>query len=305
MYRDANGSLVELRDATAPDFIAQHSDPSQPVRLYASKRSPDTEDHREQFSMLIAPTMKQRADQRSARSTTVSAVTPSQKKSKGVEFLGVVNGPSPMEQGRSVIADLSSDVSHVLEYSRMKMSDTFAAGKHRLSAEVADVQRAWQESSQLQAAQQLSKAEARARLSKVMDVYGVRLRPVEADGNCQFRALSVQLFGDESQHGALRGQVIEHLRRRRNRYEGYILGTYEEYLERMSRSGEWGDNVSLQAVSDVYNCEIKVLTDRLGSDLLELRPEATVPVPCLGKTLCLAFTAEVHYDAVIIPDFRF
>jgi len=137
-------------------------------------------------------------------------------------------------------------------------------------------------------------------LARVLDKYQVKLRPVEADGNCQFRALSVQLCGDEAQHAVLRKRVTQHLRDRRERFEGYMLGEFEEYLERMERDGEWGDNVTLQAASDILSRDILVLTDRAGtSELLELHPEIASEEE-QRRPLCLAFLTEVHYDAVLM-----
>lgn len=163
-----------------------------------------------------------------------------------------------------------------------------------------ELQNALLASAELQEAREKSAAESRARLATVLDKYQVKLRPVDADGNCQFRALSVQLCGDEAQHAALRKRVTQHLRDRRERYEGYVLGQFDEYLERMERDGEWGDNVTLQAASDVLSRNILVLTDRSGtSELLELNPEIASEEE-QHQPLCLAFLTEVHYDAVIM-----
>lgn len=175
----------------------------------------------------------------------------------------------------------------------------------RHSPKASELQRTLRESAELQEAIEISAAQSRVRLNKVLDLYQLRLRPVAADGNCQFRALSVQLYGDESQHAAIRQLVIKQMLQSRDRYEGYMLGSYEEYVTRMALDGEWGDNVTLQAVSDIFNCQIHVLTDQPGSELLELNPEAQ---PELGaaaarpkqQALCLAFLTEVHYDAVVV-----
>jgi hypothetical protein len=171
-----------------------------------------------------------------------------------------------------------------------------------LSSGDRELQRALQSSAELHYAMQKSAAESRARLTKVLDLYKAKLRPVEADGNCQFRALAVQLFGDEAQHADLRSRVTKQLAERRDRYEGYMLGSYEEYLERMAKDGEWGDNVTLQAASDILNRDILVLTDRTGSELLELHPEGQGDgdEATREKAVVLAFLTEVHYDAVVL-----
>ena len=35
---------------------------------------------------------------------------------------------------------------------------------------------------------------------------------------------------------------------------------YEEYLEKMAGTFEWGDHVTLQAAADCYHVEINILT---------------------------------------------
>jgi hypothetical protein len=43
-------------------------------------------------------------------------------------------------------------------------------------------------------------------------LFGKRLHHVKGDGSCQFRALSVVLFGNENRHEEIRAQVVNFLR---------------------------------------------------------------------------------------------
>merc|ERR1712113_658264 len=67
------------------------------------------------------------------------------------------------------------------------------------------------ESAQLNRTLEASKAEARSRLKKVLTLYGVKLKPVEGDGNCQFRALSLALHGTQAHHPAMRERAVRQL----------------------------------------------------------------------------------------------
>lgn len=159
-----------------------------------------------------------------------------------------------------------------------------------------DLERALRESATLTEAQELSAAEGRARLQSVMDKYNMKARPVLADGNCQFRALSRQLYGDEDQHGHIRARMVEQLKSTPDRYGDFVHEPFGEYVNRMSRNGEWGDNVTLQATSDMLGVDIHVLTDQPGADHIELH--ATDECTASGHPLWLSFLSEVHYDAV-------
>lgn len=162
-----------------------------------------------------------------------------------------------------------------------------------------DLERALLESASLHEAEQVSIAEARARLQIVMDTYNMKPRPVEADGNCQFRALAQQLYGDESQHQSIRSRMVDQLKSTPECYSGFVHETFEDYVNRMSRDGQWGDNVTLQAASDMLGTEIHILTDQPGAEHLEVRP-ASQNADQPQSPLWLAFLAEVHYDAVVV-----
>merc|ERR1712187_941229 len=98
-------------------------------------------------------------------------------------------------------------------------------------------------------------------LQHVLDLYHAKAKPVQADGNCQFRALSQQMYGDENYHGDLRARVIEQLEATPERYQDFVLEPYADYVNRMARRGECGDNVTLHAALHVPVRDIHVLTN--------------------------------------------
>nr|KJB36563.1 hypothetical protein B456_006G165400 [Gossypium raimondii] len=63
------------------------------------------------------------------------------------------------------------------------------------------------------------------RLLSRLQVYGFMELKVQGDGNCQLKS------NPEA-------------------YEGYVPMDYTDYLKKMSKSGEWGDHVTLQAAAD-------------------------------------------------------
>ncbi|GAU15844.1 hypothetical protein TSUD_40650 [Trifolium subterraneum] len=74
--------------------------------------------------------------------------------------------------------------------------------------------------------------------------------PDLGDGNCQFRALSDQLYRSPNLHKFVREQIVQQLKSDPDLYAGYVPMAYSEYLKKMSKSGEWGDHVTLQAAAD-------------------------------------------------------
>ncbi|KAF2283325.1 hypothetical protein GH714_002288 [Hevea brasiliensis] len=90
------------------------------------------------------------------------------------------------------------------------------------------------------------------RLLDRLQVYDLFERKVQGDGNCQFRALSDQFYLTPDHHEFVRQEVVNQLKSYPKTYEGYVPMAYGNYLEKMSRSGEWGDHVTLQAAADWY-----------------------------------------------------
>lgn len=67
---------------------------------------------------------------------------------------------------------------------------------------------------------------------------------IATDGNCLFRAISDQIYGQETlnTHLILRYKAVEFMRENRDDFECFIEDsqTFEEYLDKMSKDGTWG-----------------------------------------------------------------
>ena len=59
---------------------------------------------------------------------------------------------------------------------------------------------------------------------------------MDGDGNCQFRALSQQLFGDDAHHEAVRAEVVAHIRKERAFFSAMFDGAeFDRYADTMGR----------------------------------------------------------------------
>ncbi|KAJ7947845.1 OTU domain-containing protein [Quillaja saponaria] len=132
------------------------------------------------------------------------------------------------------------------------------------------------------------------RLLGRLQLYQLVESKVQGDGNCQFRALSDQIYRTPEHHKFVREQVVHQLKSYPEIYEGYVPMAYEDYLEKMSRSGEWGDHVTLQAAADSYGVKIFVITSFKDTCYIEILPSAERS----KRVICLSFWAEVHYNSI-------
>ncbi|XP_012471569.1 OVARIAN TUMOR DOMAIN-containing deubiquitinating enzyme 12 isoform X1 [Gossypium raimondii] len=132
------------------------------------------------------------------------------------------------------------------------------------------------------------------RLLERLQVYNLVELKVEGDGNCQFRALSHQVYRTPEHHEFVRQQVVDQLKSCPDIYEGYVPMAYGDYLEKMSKSGEWGDHVTLQAAADSYGVKIFVITSFKDTCYIEILPN----VQKSKRVIFLSFWAEVHYNSI-------
>lgn len=144
------------------------------------------------------------------------------------------------------------------------------------------------------------------RLLDRLKLYDLIENTVQGDGNCQFRALSDQLYRSAEHHKAVRERVALQLKTHPRKYEGYVPMAYGDYMKKMSKTGEWGDHVTLQAAADSYGVKIFVLTSFRDTCYVEILPEILKS----ERVICLSFWAEVHYNSIYpegelpLPDTR-
>ncbi|XP_057429955.1 OVARIAN TUMOR DOMAIN-containing deubiquitinating enzyme 11 [Lotus japonicus] len=131
-------------------------------------------------------------------------------------------------------------------------------------------------------------------LSERLVTYGLTELQMEGDGNCQFRALADQLFGNPEYHKHVRRQVIKQLKHHKKLYESYVPMEYKSYLKKMKKSGEWGDHVTLQAAADRFEAKICLVTSFRDTYYIEILPTNKR----LTRELWLSFWSEVHYNSL-------
>ena len=89
---------------------------------------------------------------------------------------------------------------------------------------------------------------------------GLRPQDVGGWGDCFFRAVSHQLYGDPSHHWYVRQAGIHYLRENPEHFiESNTQNSWNEYLTNMSRQGSWCDALIVQAVAESQNLRIHIV----------------------------------------------
>ena len=119
---------------------------------------------------------------------------------------------------------------------------------------------------------------------------------IEADGNCQFRALADQLFGDQECYAECRAAAINQLRSEPDRYMEFVTEDWRTYVSKMENDREWGDNITLQAAADYYKITAHVFSyDPEISDFPLVLPSMHLDA---DRIIRLSHKPEVHYNSV-------
>lgn len=148
-------------------------------------------------------------------------------------------------------------------------------------------------------------AAGQQRLSERLETYGLREKtPVPSDGNCQFAALSDQLYDDFAHAPLLRARAVAWLRAHRDwdvgngaPLEVFVpTGDFDEYLADMARAGVWGDHLTLIALTEALQVKITVLSSVEGDQYItEIVPRGATDSM---RVLLLSHFAEFHYGSL-------
>lgn len=126
---------------------------------------------------------------------------------------------------------------------------------------------------------------------------GLREVEMEDDGNCQFRAISQELFGTQRHHEHVRAAVVSYLRTHPGEYSPlFAPGEWQSYLADMANPRTWGDELTLRAAADTFEVLVHLVTSSDSNWYLVYHPSATPNAD--ARQLFLAYVAPIHYNTV-------
>eukprot|EP01068_Selenidium_serpulae_P000736 Selendium_serpulae@DN1129_c0_g1_i1.p1 len=85
----------------------------------------------------------------------------------------------------------------------------------------------------------------------------LRVYRTEMDGNCLFRAVSHQVYGDQRYQAKIRDYCMKYLELEADVFKPFCEEDIGDYIDRKSRDGEWGDDLEIQdAMDDGFPAQI-------------------------------------------------
>lgn len=128
---------------------------------------------------------------------------------------------------------------------------------------------------------------------------GLEIVEQEGDGNCLFRAISLQVYGDASMHEEVRQRCLDFMARDKEHFSQFITDEpFEQYIRRKRQDGVHGNNPEIQAISELFNRPIEVFVPENGASPLNIfhAEYKTQDAP-----IRLSYHDGNHYNAVIDP----
>jgi OTU domain-containing protein 3 len=124
-------------------------------------------------------------------------------------------------------------------------------------------------------------------------VGGLVIRDIKGDGNCMFRAVADQFTGSQENHFDYRHRIVDFMDTHRDVFQPFFYegdGTFDAYLSKMRRDGEWGGNLELQALS--LCCSVNIIVHQLGARPWAIQHDAP------SRTIHLSYHDGDHYASI-------
>ncbi|KAJ4817548.1 OTU-like cysteine protease family protein [Rhynchospora pubera] len=89
-------------------------------------------------------------------------------------------------------------------------------------------------------------------------VKGFEIRRMLKDGNCLFRAVADQVYGDPEAYDMARQMCVDYMERERDHFSQFITEGFTSYCKRKRRDKVYGNNMEIQAFAEMYNRPIHI-----------------------------------------------
>jgi hypothetical protein len=101
--------------------------------------------------------------------------------------------------------------------------------------------------------------EAFARMLK--ERTGLEVYAVAGDGNCLFRSVADQVYGDAEMHDIVRKNCLDFMERDRDYYSQFVTEEFDEYIRRKRILGTFGNHLEIQAMIELYNRPFEIYAE--------------------------------------------
>jgi OTU-like cysteine protease len=149
---------------------------------------------------------------------------------------------------------------------------------------------------------------------------GFELIEQEGDGNCLFRAVSLQVYGSADSHSEVRERCMDYMAQNEEHFSNFIAATsddelkipqasesmsaFQAYVTRKRMKGVHGNHTEIQALSELFNRPVEVYTPGNNSEQnTKLQPMNIFheEYKTADHPIRLSYHDGNHYNAIIDP----
>nr|CCA27095.1 conserved hypothetical protein [Albugo laibachii Nc14] len=138
--------------------------------------------------------------------------------------------------------------------------------------------------------------------------HNLKIFTVDGDGNCLFRSVSHQVYGNDKYHEVVRRYCVDYMESERDYFEPYVVGNMDDflrYLKHKRKNGVWGDDPEIQALCELYDRPAEVYTYDAVDGFCKLRTFHEHSTLSRSRpAIRLSYYGGGHYDSIIGPDHR-
>eukprot|EP00271_Cylindrocystis_brebissonii_P011527 TRINITY_DN29370_c0_g1_i1.p1 TRINITY_DN29370_c0_g1~~TRINITY_DN29370_c0_g1_i1.p1 ORF type:complete len:708 (+),score=133.57 TRINITY_DN29370_c0_g1_i1:255-2378(+) len=117
-----------------------------------------------------------------------------------------------------------------------------------------------------------------------------------ADGNCLFRAVADQVYGDQDMWSDTRHMCVDYMEKERDHFSQFVTENFAAYCKRKRREKVYGNNLELQAMAEMYNRPIHIYSDSI-EPINIFHGSYTTDLPPIR----LSYHRGNHYNSLVDP----
>lgn len=150
-----------------------------------------------------------------------------------------------------------------------------------------------------------------AKYKNALSSKGLHLFPVAGDGNCLFRSVAHQIYGDDALHDLVREKCMDYMEVNSAFFAMFVEGGIENFHRYIAMKRQltcWGDDPEIQAICEIYGRPAEIWSFDLHQGARRLRTyhEAGTggEAATISAALRLSFYGGGHYDSIVGPAFN-
>jgi OTU domain-containing protein 5 len=133
---------------------------------------------------------------------------------------------------------------------------------------------------------------------------GWSVKRMGEDGNCFFRSMADQLYGNQERHLEIRAQCMAFMEKHRDLFTDFILEDFNDYVRRKKQPSTYANNVEIQACACAYDRVIKVFKYDVNEPFADVSPfieeEGNIKADQRAP-LMISYHRSNHFNSLVTP----